>query len=95
MSVIEWFDRWPRSNLKILRQLRRRVEERTEELTTLLRVSQQMTSTLDFEKLLERVLTEMEKIIKYVAASVLILEDGQLRAVCYHGPASRETVASS
>jgi PAS domain S-box-containing protein len=73
--------------------LEQRVEERTEELTTLLRVSQQVTSTLDFEKLLERILTEMEKIIKYVAASVLILEDKQLRTVCYHGPASRETVA--
>ena len=73
--------------------LEQRVEERTEELTTLLRVSQQMTSTLDFEELLERVLTEMEKIIKYAAASVLILEDGQLRAVCYHGSVSQETVA--
>jgi PAS domain S-box-containing protein len=73
--------------------LEQRVEERTEELTTLLRVSQQMTSTLDFEELLERVLTEMEKTIQYAAASVLILEDGQLRTVCYHGPASQETVA--
>jgi signal transduction histidine kinase len=69
------------------------VEKRTEELTTLLRVSRQMTSTLDFEELLGRVLAEMEKITPYTAASVLILEDGQLRAVCCRGPASRETVA--
>jgi PAS domain S-box-containing protein len=73
--------------------LEQRVEKRTEELSTLLRVSRQMTSTLDFEELLERVLAEMEKTIEYAAASILILEDGQLRAVCYHGPASQETVA--
>jgi signal transduction histidine kinase len=71
----------------------RRVEKRTEELTTLLRVSRQMTSTLDFEELLERILTEMEKTIEYAAASILILEDGQLRTVCYHGSASQETAA--
>jgi PAS domain S-box-containing protein len=73
--------------------LERRVEKRTEELTTLLRVSRQMASTLDFEDLLERVLTEMEKITPYTAASVLILEDGQLQAVCCRGPALQETVA--
>jgi PAS domain S-box-containing protein len=73
--------------------LEQRVEKRTEELTTLLRVSQQMTSTLDFEELLERVLTEMERIIEYAAASILILEDGQLRSVCHNGPASKETAA--
>jgi PAS domain S-box-containing protein len=73
--------------------LEQRVEKRTEELTTLLRVSQQMTSTLDFEELLERVLTEMERIIEYAAASILILEDGQLRTVCHNGPASKETTA--
>ena len=73
--------------------LEQRVEKRTEELTTLLRVSQQMTSTLDFEELLERVLTEMERIIEYAAASILILEDGQLRTVCHNGPASKETAA--
>jgi len=73
--------------------LEQRVEKRTEVLTTLLRVSQQMTSTLDFEELLERVLTEMERIIEYAAASILILEDGQLRTVCHNGPASQETAA--
>jgi PAS domain S-box-containing protein len=73
--------------------LEQRVEKRTEELTTLLRVSQQMTSTLDFEELLERVLTEMERIIEYAAASILILEDGQLRTVCHNGLASQETAA--
>lgn len=73
--------------------LEQRVEKRTEELTTLLRVSQQMTSTLDFEELLERVLTEVERIIEYAAASILILEDGQLRTVCHIGPASQETAA--
>ncbi|MFL7792845.1 MAG: PAS domain S-box protein, partial [Anaerolineae bacterium] len=73
--------------------LEQRVEKRTEELTTLLRVSQQMTSTLDFEELLERILKEMERIIEYAAASILILEDGQLRTVCHNGPASQETAA--
>jgi PAS domain S-box-containing protein len=73
--------------------LEQRVEKRTEELTTLLRVSQQMTSTLDFEELLERVLKEMERIIEYAAASILILEDGQLRTVCHNGPAAQETAA--
>ncbi|MBN1811875.1 MAG: PAS domain S-box protein [Anaerolineae bacterium] len=73
--------------------LERRVEERTAELTTLLRVSQQMTSTLDFEELLERVLTEMERMMEYAAAGVLVHEDGQLRTVGYHGPSSQETVA--
>ena len=72
--------------------LEQHVEKRTEELTTLLRVSQQMTSTLDFDELLEQVLTEMERVMKCTAAGVLTLEDGQLRAVCYRGPASQETV---
>jgi PAS domain S-box-containing protein len=75
--------------------LEQRVEKRTEELTTLLRVSQQMTSTLDFEELLERVLAEMEKIMEYAAASILVLEDGQLRTVCHNGPASQETTAQT
>lgn len=87
--------------------LERRVEERTRELSTLLDVSQNVTSTLALEPLLRQILDQLKAVIDYDGASVLILEEngrqdggrasgergnGTLRTVAYRGPVGEETM---
>lgn len=77
--------------------LERRVDVRTHELSTLLEVSQNVTSTLALEPLLQQILDQLKAVIDYDGASVLILkEDGrdseELRTVAYRGSAAAEAM---
>lgn len=77
--------------------LEQRVEERTRELSTLLEVSQNVTSTLALEPLLRKILDQLKTVIDYDGASVLILEEnergrGELCTVAYRGPQSEEAM---
>lgn len=77
--------------------LERRVEERTRELATLLDVSQNVTSTLALEPLLHQILEQLQVVIGYDGASVLILDEttrgkDELRVVAYKGPVPEEVM---
>ncbi len=77
--------------------LEQRVEERTRELSTLLDVSQNVTSTLALEPLLRKILDQLKTVIDFDGASVLILEEneegrGELCTVVYRGPQSEEAM---
>ncbi|HYP39568.1 MAG TPA: PAS domain S-box protein, partial [Chloroflexia bacterium] len=67
--------------VKAYELLEQRVEERTRELSTLLSVSHDVTSTLELEPLLGRILDQIGLIIDYSNASVSVLEDDVLSLV--------------
>ena len=54
--------------------LEQRVAERTHELTTLLRVSHNITTTLDLESLLGLILEQLREVVEYRLASISALE---------------------
>ncbi len=70
--------------------LEQRVAERTRELSTLLDVSANIASTLDLPLLLELVLEQLQQVVDYDGASVLILEGDELHNVAHRGPIPRE-----
>jgi signal transduction histidine kinase len=70
--------------------LEQRVEERTRELSMLLDVSANIASTLDLPPLLELILEQLQQVVDYDGASMLLLEGGQLRNVAHRGPLPRE-----
>jgi signal transduction histidine kinase len=66
--------------------LEQRVAERTRELSMLLDVSANIASTLDLPLLLELVLEQLQQVVDYDGASVMILEGDELRSVAHRGP---------
>ena len=56
-------------------KLEQRVEERTHQLTTLLRVSHNITTTLDLEPLLGLILDQLQEVVDYRLASISYLEN--------------------
>ncbi len=66
--------------------LEQRVEERTRELSMLLDVSANIASTLDLQLLLQLVLEQLQQVVEYDGASVLILEGDRLSNVAHRGP---------
>ncbi len=61
-------------------------------LEKLLLSSEKIHNILDFNTLLDVILTELESIVEYSAASIKLLDNGQLVAVAHHGPISQEKV---
>jgi PAS domain S-box-containing protein len=72
------------------RHLEQRVEERTHELSTLLDVSHNVASTLELEPLLGLILEQLKPVVDYDAASVMVLEEEELRLLAYRGPIPQE-----
>jgi PAS domain S-box-containing protein len=72
------------------RNLEQRVEERTHELSTLLDVSHNVASTLELEPLLGLILEQLKPVVDYDAASVMILDEDELRLLAYRGPIPQE-----
>jgi PAS domain S-box-containing protein len=70
--------------------LEERVAERTQALSTLLDVSQNIASTLALESLLDLVLDQLKAVVAYDGASILVLEEAGLRVVAYRGPIPEE-----
>jgi PAS domain S-box-containing protein len=70
--------------------LEQRVDERTRELSMLLDVSANIAATLDLPLLLDLVLEQLQQVVDYDGASVLILEGDELRNVAHRGPIPRE-----
>jgi PAS domain S-box-containing protein len=79
--------------VEAFRLLEQRVEERTRELATLVKVSANIASTLDLPLLLELILEQLEQVVDYDGASVLILDGEELRHVAHRGPLPQETRA--
>lgn len=66
-------------------QLERRVEERTRELATLLRVSQNITMTLELQPLLGLILDQLREVVGYGLASISVVEGNELVLLKQHG----------
>lgn len=58
--------------------LERRVDERTKELSLLLEISTAAVSTLDTREMFEMILDQVEGVVPYDGASILVVEDGML-----------------
>jgi transcriptional regulator with GAF, ATPase, and Fis domain len=72
--------------------LEQRVAERTRELSTLLEVSHNIASTLELEPLLSQVLDQLQAVVAYDGASILVLEGDELQLAAYQGPIPLEAV---
>ena len=66
---------------RVERALEQRVEERTRELTALLEVSRSLSSTLALEPLLDLILDQLQRVIAYQGASVMVVRDDTLETV--------------
>lgn len=62
------------------------IEERTEELSTVLEVSQRIASTLELEPLLNLILDQIESIMPYSGAAIFTIDNNQLTVIAYHVP---------
>ena len=70
--------------------LEQRVEERTRELSILLKVSHNVTSTLELEPLLGLILNQLKAVVDYSGASILIREGQDLAILAHRGPIPQE-----
>ena len=66
--------------------LEERVEERTRELSTLLEVSKNITSTLDLKPLMMRILDQIKVVTGYDSSSISVLEGNKLSFLELRGP---------
>jgi PAS domain S-box-containing protein len=74
--------------------LEQRVDERTRELSTLLRVSRDIASNLDLERLLSAVVDRLGEVVAYHAAAIWIATpDGEMVLTGYRGPALQESLS--
>lgn len=72
------------------RELEQRVAERTQELTTLLEVSHNLTLTLTLPALLQLIVEKLRPVVPYTAAAIAILDENILQQVAYQGPGPQE-----
>lgn len=70
--------------------LEQRVAERTEELSALLEVSRNVASNLELKPLLTVILTQLEHVLDFTGAMILIHEEAGAGIVDYRGHGSRE-----
>jgi signal transduction histidine kinase len=70
------------------------LEQRTHLLSTLLDVSNLVSSTLDLGPLLEAILDRLKKIIDYKGAKIFAIEDGILRIVAHRSLLTKEETSN-
>jgi PAS domain S-box-containing protein len=71
--------------------LERRVSNRTRELSTLLKVSRNVASTLELKPLLALILDQIKEVVDFTASAIFVLEDDEkLALLSYQRPASQE-----
>jgi PAS domain S-box-containing protein len=73
-------------------RLEQRVAERTQELSTLLEVSNHVASTLELTPLLGVILAQLSAVVDYTAAGIFIVEGNHVRMLDYRGPRPREAM---
>jgi serine phosphatase RsbU (regulator of sigma subunit)/putative methionine-R-sulfoxide reductase with GAF domain len=72
-----------------------RERTRAQQLTALAQASRFVVSSLDIEQVLDSILTELERVVKYDVASVLwVNEDGQMTLQAARGPQSTSLTAA-
>jgi PAS domain S-box-containing protein len=76
------------------RFLEQRVEERTQELASLLQVSSNIAATLELQPLLDMILEQLQEVVEYDGASVLILEEDVLYTAAHRGPIPQEALTN-
>lgn len=62
-------------------RLYRREQQQRQEVETLYRAAQALTTTLDLRDVLDRILTELQQVVPYDSASVQLLRDGWLEII--------------
>jgi signal transduction histidine kinase len=72
--------------------LEQRVEERTRELSTLLKVSHHVVSSLELEPLLAIIFDQLATVIDYADSSIFALEGEDLRIIGNRGPLPSEEI---
>jgi signal transduction histidine kinase/PAS domain-containing protein len=75
---------------QLVRAMEQRIQERTRELSTLLRISRNLVSTLALEPFLDTILAELKGVIDYTAAAIFLLEGERLVLSSYQGPTPPE-----
>lgn len=70
--------------------LEQRVEERTRELSTLLEVSHNVSSTLELQPLLDLILDQVAEVAEYAGASISLIEGDESQIVAFRGRGSAE-----
>jgi PAS domain S-box-containing protein len=68
--------------------LEQRVAERTRELSTLLDVSYNVSSTLELRPLMDVILDQLEDVVEYAGASISLIEGDESRIVAFRGAGS-------
>jgi len=69
-----------------------RVEQRTRELSTLLEVSRNVTSTLDLQPLLALILDQLKTVVDYTGAAIIAARGDEYLFLHYQGPVPWEQV---
>jgi len=72
--------------VKAYQLLEQRVKDRTQELSTLLEVSQSFVTTLELDFLLDLTLTQLQKIANYFSAALFTVDEGQFKFQACHSP---------
>ena len=72
-----------------------RVSERTAELASLLAVSQEISSTLDIDEILDIVLDHLHRTVQYTGCGIFLLHGELLTLAAYRGPLDRTDVVQS
>ncbi len=72
--------------------LEQRVAARTRELSTLLKIARDVTSTLDLERLLGLILDQLQSVMDYTGAAILTVENDHLRFRAYRGRPLPESI---
>jgi len=68
------------------------LSKRTEQIATLNRVMQSLSSTLNISKVLDTILNEIQQVIPYDSASVWLCKDTSLEIIAVHGFPDRESL---
>ncbi|MBV9280006.1 MAG: PAS domain S-box protein, partial [Chloroflexi bacterium] len=70
--------------------LEERVEERTRELSTLLEVSHNVSSTLELQPLLDLILDQIAGVVEYAGASISLIDGHESEIVAFRGRGSAD-----
>lgn len=65
--------------------LEQRVAERTQELSTLLQMASVVGSTLKLDEVLDHILDQLQRVVRYDSASVQVLQEGRLSVIAGRG----------
>lgn len=80
--------------VRYYRELERRVEQRTQELATLLDISQSVASTLELQPLLHTILDQLKTAVDYTGAAIIAWQGEALALLDYRGPSSGDEIGA-